>query len=85
MDSHSVNALWARAVQTEAVKDSILLRPTRQSGKHPKQVPMGQQLAVLLALLVPLLIRVHWMHLFAPTNVLKHARSASCHLSTLPS
>ena len=26
MGSHSVNALWARAVQTEAVEDSILLR-----------------------------------------------------------
>ena len=33
MDSHSVNALWARAVQTEAVKDSILLRPG-MLGKH---------------------------------------------------
>jgi len=81
MDSHSVNALWASAVQTEAV-DSILLRPTRQSGKHPKQVPMGQQLAVLLVLL---LILVHWMHLSAPTNVLKLAKLASFHLSTLPS
>ena len=33
MDSHSVNALWARAVQTEAVKHSILLRPG-VLGKH---------------------------------------------------